>query len=88
MLAVHLDGARIFNAAIATGADVRAITPCANTVCFCLCKGSGPVGGICADQLRRSGKPRRWRKMLGGGMRQAGVLAAAGLVALETMAGG
>ena len=87
-LAVHLDGARIFNAAIATGADVRAIAQYSDTVCFCLSKGlCCPVGSILCGPAETIRQARRWRKMLGGGMRQAGVLAAAGLVALETMAG-
>lgn len=87
-LAVHLDGARIFNAAIATGADVRAIAQYSDTVSFCLSKGlCCPVGSILCGPAETIRQARRWRKMLGGGMRQAGVLAAAGLVALETMAG-
>lgn len=86
-LAVHLDGARIFNAAIATGADVRAIAQYSDTVSFCLSKGlCCPVGSILCGPAETIRQARRWRKMLGGGMRQAGVLAAAGLVALETMA--
>ena len=85
-LAVHLDGARIFNAAVAIGADVRAIAQYADTVSFCLSKGlCCPVGSIVCGPAEKIGAARRWRKMLGGGMRQAGVLAAAGLVALETM---
>ena len=87
-LAVHLDGARIFNAAIAAGADVQAIAQYADTVSFCLSKGlCCPVGSILCGPAETIRQARRWRKMLGGGMRQAGVLAAAGLVALETMAG-
>jgi len=87
-LAVHLDGARIFNAAIASGADVRAIAQHADTVSFCLSKGlCCPVGSILCGPAETIRQARRWRKMLGGGMRQAGVLAAAGLVALETMTG-
>jgi threonine aldolase len=85
-LAVHLDGARIFNAAIAIKADARDIAQVSDTVTFCLSKGlSCPVGSVLcgpADKIRAA---RRRRRMLGGGMRQAGVLAAAGLVALETM---
>src|SRR6476620_10015871 len=81
-LAVHLDGARIFNAAIATGADVRAIAQYADTVSFCLSKGlCCPVGSILCGPAETIRQARRWRKMLGGGMRQAGVLAAAGRVA-------
>ena len=74
-LAVHLDGARIFNAAIATGADVRAIAQYADTVSFCLSKGlCCPVGSILCGPAETIRQARRWRKMLGGGMRQAGVL--------------
>src|ERR1700761_6127926 len=87
-LAVHLDGARIFNASVATGADVRAIARYADTVSFCLSKGlCCPVGSILCGPAETIRQARRWRKMLGGSMRQAGVLAAAGLVALETMTG-
>jgi threonine aldolase len=85
-LAVHLDGARIFNAAIATGAGVRDVAEIADTVSFCLSKGlSCPVGSLLCGPAGKIAEARRWRKMLGGGMRQAGVLAAAGLVAMETM---
>jgi len=85
-LKVHVDGARIFNAAVALGVPAAALAQGADTVTFCLSKGlCAPVGSlICgpADFIREA---RRVRKMVGGGMRQAGVLAAAGLVALETM---
>jgi threonine aldolase len=85
---VHLDGARIFNASVATGADVRVIAQYADTVSFCLSKGlCCPVGSILCGPAGTIRQARRWRKMLGGGMRQAGVLAAAGLVALATMTG-
>jgi threonine aldolase len=85
-LAVHMDGARIFNAAIATGVDARTIAETSETVTFCLSKGlSCPVGSLLCGPAAKVRQARRWRKMLGGGMRQAGVLAAAGLVALETM---
>jgi threonine aldolase len=85
-LAVHLDGARVFNAAVATGVDVRVIAECSDTVSFCLSKGlCCPVGSLLCGPAGKIRQARRWRKMLGGGMRQAGVLAAAGLVALETM---
>ncbi len=87
-LAVHLDGARIFNAAVATGVDVREIAQVSDTVSFCLSKGlSCPVGSVLCGPAGKIREARRWRKMLGGGMRQAGVLAAAGLVALDSMAG-
>ncbi len=85
-LSIHLDGARIFNAAVALGLEAAELARHADSVSFCLSKGlSAPVGSlVCgpADWVRRA---RRQRKMLGGGMRQAGVLAAAGIVALETM---
>jgi threonine aldolase len=85
-LAVHTDGARIFNAAIATGTDVRVIAGYTDTISFCLSKGlCCPVGSVLCGPAEKIRRARRWRKMLGGGMRQAGVLAAAGLVALDTM---
>jgi threonine aldolase len=85
-LAVHMDGARIFNAQIATGTPARDIAEVADTVTFCLSKGlSCPVGSLLCGPASKIAEARKWRKMLGGGMRQAGVLAAAGLVALETM---
>src|SRR5438309_4473017 len=85
-LAVHLDGARIFNAAIAAGVPARTIADCADTVSFCLSKGLGcPVGSVLTGSAEAVTAGRRWRKMLGGGMRQAGVLAAAGVFALEHM---
>ena len=85
-LAVHMDGARIFNAAIATGASARDVAEVADTVTFCLSKGlSCPVGSLLCGPAGKIAEARRWRKMLGGGWRQAGVMAAAGLVALDTM---
>jgi threonine aldolase len=85
-LAVHMDGARIFNAAVATGAAAVDIAEVADTVTFCLSKGlSCPVGSVLCGPAGKIAEARKWRKMLGGGMRQAGVLAAAGLVALDTM---
>jgi threonine aldolase len=85
-LKLHLDGARIFNAAVALGVDVRELVGPADSVTFCLSKGlAAPVGSvICgpADFIQRA---RRARKVLGGGMRQAGILAAAGIVALNEM---
>jgi threonine aldolase len=85
-LLVHMDGARVFNAAAGQGVDVRALTGPVDSVTFCLSKGlCAPVGSVLCgshDFIRRA---RRIRKHLGGGMRQAGVLAAAGIVALETM---
>jgi threonine aldolase len=85
-LAVHVDGARIFNAAIATGVDVKLIAHAGDTMSFCLSKGlSCPAGSLFCGPKATIPEAKRWRKMLGGGLRQAGVLAAAGLVALETM---
>lgn len=84
-LKVHLDGARIFNAAVALGKDVREITSKFDSVQFCLSKGLGaPVGSLIVGSGAFIDRCRPLRKMLGGGMRQAGVIAAAGLVALET----
>lgn len=83
-LAVHLDGARLFNAACASGASPARIAAVADTVSFCLSKGLGaPVGSLLCCDRARVAELRRTRKLLGGGMRQAGVLAAAGLYALE-----
>jgi threonine aldolase len=83
-LPVHLDGARIFNAATALGVDVKALTRGFDTVMFCLSKGLGaPVGSMLTGSAELMGRARLFRKALGGGMRQAGVLAAAGLIALE-----
>ena len=85
-LKVHMDGARIFNAAAACGRPAREIAAKADSVMFCLSKGLGaPVGSMLAGTREAIGRGRLLRKRLGGGMRQAGVLAAAGLVALETM---
>jgi len=83
---VHLDGARIFNAAVALGIDVADIAAPADTVTFCISKGLGcPAGSLFCGTKESVDQARRWRKRLGGGMRQTGVLAAAGLVALDTM---
>ncbi len=83
---VHLDGARVFNAAVALRIDVRALTAPVDSVMFCLSKGlSAPVGSMLAGSQDFIERARRMRKMLGGGMRQAGVLAAAGLCALNEM---
>lgn len=83
---VHLDGARVFNAAISLGVAVKELTKNVDSVMFCLSKGlSAPVGSLVAgseDFIRRA---RKHRKMVGGGMRQAGILAAAGIVALTEM---
>jgi threonine aldolase len=85
-IAVHLDGARVFNAAAALGVDVKQITQYTDSVQFCLSKGlCAPVGSLVAGPKEFIEKARRCRKILGGGMRQAGILAAAGIVALEKM---
>ncbi len=85
-LRVHLDGARIFNAAVALGVEASDIADCADTVTFCLSKGLAcPVGSVFCGSEEDVEEARRWRKRLGGGMRQVGVLAAAGLIALEKM---
>jgi threonine aldolase len=83
-LPLHLDGARIFNAAVALGVDVKVLTRGFDTVMFCLSKGLGaPVGSMLVGSAELMARARVFRKALGGGMRQAGVLAAAGLIALE-----
>jgi threonine aldolase len=83
-LQIHVDGARIFNAATRLGLSVRELTAAADTVQFCLSKGLGaPVGSMVVSSKEFRKAAHRKRKMLGGGMRQAGVIAAAGLVALK-----
>jgi threonine aldolase len=83
---IHLDGARIFNAATALGVDMKTLTHGVDTVMFCLSKGLGaPVGSMLVGSAELMERARIYRKALGGGMRQAGVLAAAGLIALEKM---
>ena len=85
-LRVHLDGARIFNAAAALGVDATQLTAGVDTVQFCFSKGlAAPVGSILCGDAETIAKARRVRKLLGGAMRQAGVIAAAALVALEEM---
>jgi threonine aldolase len=85
-LPVHLDGARIFNAATALGQPVAEISRKADSVMFCLSKGLGaPVGSLLVGSRTFIDQARVYRKSLGGGMRQAGVLAAAGLIALKKM---
>lgn len=85
-LKVHLDGARLFNAAVALGVPVADLAAPCDTVMFCLSKGlSAPVGSLVAGPADTIARVRMFRKMLGGGMRQAGVLAAAGLIALQDM---
>lgn len=83
-LFVHLDGARIFNAAVALDCDVKELTASCDSVMFCLSKGLGaPVGSILAGSKEFINDARKYRKSLGGGMRQAGILAAAGLISLK-----
>ncbi|KAB0548691.1 low-specificity L-threonine aldolase [Pseudomonas argentinensis] len=83
-LALHLDGARLYNAVVRLGVEAREITRHFDSVSVCLSKGLGaPVGSVLCGSEALIGKARRLRKMVGGGMRQAGVLAAAGLYALE-----
>jgi threonine aldolase len=85
-LPTHLDGARVFNAATALGLSVAELTGGFRTVMFCLSKGLGaPVGSMLVGSAEEMARARMFRKALGGGMRQAGVLAAAGLIALEEM---
>ena len=83
-LSLHLDGARLYNAAVKLGVPAREITQHFDSVSVCLSKGLGaPVGSVLCGSTALIGKARRLRKMVGGGMRQAGVLAAAGLYALQ-----
>lgn len=83
---VHLDGARIFNASVYLGIEAKEIAKYCDSVMFCLSKGlCAPVGSIIAGNRELVSKARRYRKILGGGMRQAGILAAAGIVALDEM---
>lgn len=85
-LSLHIDGARIFNAAVAQNVSVKALVKPADSVMFCLSKGLvAPVGSMLVGTKKFIARARHLRKMLGGGMRQAGVLAAAGLISLEKM---
>lgn len=85
---VHLDGARLFNAAEALGAMPAEITAYADSVQFCLSKAlCAPIGSMLAGPAEFIDEARKWRKMLGGGMRQAGIIGAAGIIALEKMTG-
>jgi threonine aldolase len=87
-LSVHLDGARIFNAAVAQGVDARDLAGPVDSVTFCLSKGlCAPVGSVLCGSKPFIAKALRLRKMLGGGMRQAGILGAAGIIALDKMTG-
>lgn len=86
-LKVHLDGARVFNAAAALGVPVSAVTQHVDSVNFCLSKGlCAPVGSMLCGPADFIAEARHWRKRLGGGMRQAGILAACGIVAITKMA--
>jgi threonine aldolase len=83
---VHMDGARLFNAAVALKRDVREFTQPVDSITFCLSKGlAAPVGSVVCGSAAFIERARRVRKMVGGGMRQAGILAAAGLISLERM---
>ncbi len=85
-LLLHLDGARVFNAAIALGVDVKALVADADSLTFCLSKGlAAPVGSVVCGSKPFIAEARRARKVVGGAMRQVGVIAAAGIVALEQM---
>ena len=85
-LPVHLDGARLFNAAVALGVPASRLARYADSVAFSLCKGLAcPVGSVLCGSREFIARARRFRKMLGGGMRQAGIIAAAGVYALEKM---
>jgi threonine aldolase len=87
-LGLHLDGARIFNAAVHLGVPVTEISKHFDSVSVCLSKGLGaPVGSVLCGSKDLIGRARRWRKVVGGGMRQAGLLAAAGIYALENNVG-
>jgi len=85
-LKVHLDGARIFNAEVALAVPAATLAAPADSVCFCLSKGlSAPVGSLLCGSKEFITRARKLRKMVGGGMRQAGIIAAAGIVAIEKM---
>lgn len=85
-LALHIDGARIFNSAVAQNVDVKELVAPADSVMFCLSKGLvSPIGSVLVGTEKFIARARHLRKMLGGGMRQVGVIAAAGLISLEKM---
>ncbi len=87
-LLLHLDGARVFNATVALGVDVRELTRHVDSISFCLSKGlSAPVGSVICGTEQFVAEARRIRKALGGGMRQCGIIAAAGIEGLENMTG-
>jgi threonine aldolase len=84
-LKVHVDGARVFNAAVALGVPPATLARGADTLTFCLSKAlSAPIGSVLVGSAETIAQARRYRKMVGGGMRQAGVLAAAGVIALRS----
>ena len=83
---IHMDGARLFNAALALGVDVKELAACADSVSCCLSKGlCAPVGSVLCGRPEFIARARKYRKMLGGGMRQTGILAAAGILSLTEM---
>ncbi len=83
---VHMDGARIFNAAVSLGVDAKDLAACCDSVMFCLSKGlAAPAGSMLAGGEEFIRRARKYRKLMGGGMRQIGILAAAGIIALEKM---
>jgi threonine aldolase len=85
-LALHIDGARIFNSAVAQNVAVKALVQPADSVMFCLSKGlAAPVGSMLVGSQKFIARARHLRKMLGGGMRQVGIIAAAGIISLEKM---
>ncbi len=85
-LFVHIDGARLFNAAVALGVEASELVAAADSATFCLSKGlSCPIGSVVVGDSEFIDRARRWRKMLGAGMRQVGVVAAAGIYALDNM---
>ncbi len=85
-LALHIDGARIFNSAVAQNVDVKGLVEPADSVMFCLSKGlASPIGSMLVGTEKFIARARHLRKMLGGGMRQVGVIAAAGLISVEKM---
>ena len=85
---VHLDGARLFNAATYLNVDAKEITKYTDSVMFCISKGlCSPIGSMLCGEEKFINKARKMRKLLGGGMRQAGILAACGLISLEKMIG-
>ena len=85
-MSIHIDGARIFNAAVSLGIDVKELAAPADSATFCLSKGlSCPIGSVVVGSSDFIARARRWRKMLGAGMRQVGVIAAAGIYSLDNM---